>query len=575
MAAPQAIVSFPGVRFVESADVSFSALGVSPSVFSIRMTPQDENIAYLGTLRLTFGGQTVCQFPDCLVDSASAEYSQTGRIVSIQIMDRRWRWVDCGHISGQYNTRGADGEIKHNEKPPRELAQLCLEAMGESGFDTYDLPNDARPEIDWDYDNPARALNDLVSGLGCCVVLQLNNRVAIRKIGKGAGGRTVRLPNGPVTPNYSTGIDPDDEPDSHTVVGARVRWQVDLELEAVALEADGSLSLVDEAEYAPENTWALGDLEWFSVVEGDDNRKLAKQSVYRWYRIKTPFKVPGLTLDGEPNAQIDDLTLVTPIEAEQVEQENIDDVTQNKPAVVFGEWYRLGGAVADSNEDDFAPLNEVNLCDVSWSLDADRGIVKFTEQVFALFNGDLLPARLCLRTAISVRDSETRAWIRYERTKNKTSGQFLGTETKVLRHEELALWFVPEYSEEGYPNGDATTEDNRELMDREADKLIEYERAQYQVHDPEHATYAGWYTPTLDGSIQAVSYSCGSAGGFMTLSRNQDRGGPATLSFEQRQMLAKNRLARDNIAKLLGVKNPAEQAKAIGSAPYKPGGGQL
>ena len=55
------------------------------------------------------------------------------------------------------------------EKKPQALATLCLQAMGEDDYDVSALPNDARPEIDWSYQNPAEALQQLCDKLGCRV----------------------------------------------------------------------------------------------------------------------------------------------------------------------------------------------------------------------------------------------------------------------------------------------------------------------------------------------------------------------------------------------------------------------
>ena len=80
----------------------------------------------------------------------------------------------------------------------------------ESAADVSELPNQARPRVDWVSANPARALATLCDALGCRVVLDLDDAVSIRRVGVGA-----ELPDLGIQRTESFGIDPFLEPQAH------------------------------------------------------------------------------------------------------------------------------------------------------------------------------------------------------------------------------------------------------------------------------------------------------------------------------------------------------------------------
>jgi hypothetical protein len=165
--------------------------GTSPSVARLSLVPQATLPSEFGTLTLSFGSVSL-ELPGCRLDYGSVQRTTTGEISQVSILDRRWRWR-FGQISGTYNIRRDDASLEQgqagaisSERTPQQLATLCLEAMAESQFDVSDLPNDARPTVEWDREVPAQALAALCDQLGTQVVLQLDNRVALRRVGQGA-----------------------------------------------------------------------------------------------------------------------------------------------------------------------------------------------------------------------------------------------------------------------------------------------------------------------------------------------------------------------------------------------------
>ena len=147
-------------------------------------------------------------------------------------------------------------------------------------------------------------------------------------------------------------IDPPEKPDAIAVVCGPSFFQVDFPLEAVGIDRDQStggdptdtLKPLDQLSYKPAGGWSAVDLPLFSDLssnEAEDDvtglRSLATKSVFRYYRIKVPVKIPGY--DGPDGGLVTRLEQILPLFEEQVVTavENHDAVPL--PAAVFGVWY--------------------------------------------------------------------------------------------------------------------------------------------------------------------------------------------------------------------------------------------
>ena len=103
-----------------------------------------------------------------------------------------------------------------NGEDTQDLARLCLDAMGEQGYDVSQMPGGPQPAVHWDYAVPAQALADLVGELGCRVVLRLDGTVSILPDGDGQD-----LPSTADLQADSLSIGPPERPDSLVIVGPR------------------------------------------------------------------------------------------------------------------------------------------------------------------------------------------------------------------------------------------------------------------------------------------------------------------------------------------------------------------
>jgi hypothetical protein len=513
----QGRVEFPGIEQILSASGSIGH-GISPGVHTVTIAPQEHFVAETGTLRISFAGQEL-ELADCKIDYASFRW-QRGYVWRLSIFDRRWKW-SMGIISGSYNLRNDDGTIKFGtEKTPQELAQLCLEAIDEQGFNVGDLPNQARPQVEWDCDVPMECLARLCDELGCVIVLQLDGTVALRKIGQGA-----ELPLGDDVLQNSLTIDLPEKPDKIAVVCGADRYQADLRLEAVGEDVDGEIKLIDHLSYRPAEGWGKVDLPFHVTVASESGwpeQGRAEESVFRWYRIKQVQDIPGTVLATSRDQ-------ILPCETEQVDSIIEDGIRKNKPAVIYGVWFRD----ADYGTDELPNVAEEltyltdeedpQVCSVAWNLDCQQGIVRFAEPVYrntsevakSLVKG---PAILRLRTTVRRRHSWSWAFQRHSKIRN--TGGNLNTPTKYLLHDELVLCHTP--GPDGLDPFCPGQEVNRQEIDAECDRILDAAEQQYEASPAQIVRYAGLKPINLDGAVRQLTYTVDGSGTATSITRNTE-----------------------------------------------------
>ena len=330
-------VIYPGIKQIVSMSYSRSH-GITPDVCQIEMAPQTldpkdkdyvpiEPDGYLifrfDTAKIATDGNGITTTTDkrveilmqgCRPDKASVRRSATSENWTIPVYDRRWKWK-FGSFSGHWNIKKNGVIEKRKEKTARQLADLCLEAMGEKKYVTKALDelekekklpyrNKVRPEVHWDRIPPAQALNELVTSLGYRICLGWDDIVRIEKYGEGE-----LLPKENL---ISGGFDADlpEVPDSVTVVGGISYHEALWELEPVGLDIDGEWRPINHLSYTPSDKydWVFSGPPNFPGVEQKDQEvkgnnkptaavieyrkqqlKLAQETVFRCYRLKYPI----------------------------------------------------------------------------------------------------------------------------------------------------------------------------------------------------------------------------------------------------------------------------------------------
>lgn len=524
----QGLADFPGVDAVISAQMTFG-VGVTPSKCVFDIAPQADLVATGGTLSFTFGYDQV-SFRDCRLETASVRRDERGFIMSFSVVDRRWKW-QYGDIYGVYNFRTASGRLEAvTEKTPQELASLCLDAMGEYGYDVSALPTEPRPEIEWVAANPAQELERLCEMLGCVVVLGLDDLVRICVKGSGA---LLPLDGDQMSLDY--GVDSIIAPGSIKVVSGATRLQFAIPLTAVGEDVDGTINPIDELSYKPADGWEqagfnLGNLvddiapllsKWgqlpLTIME------LAERTIWKWYQIdkdKLDEKIKQVYKDLVPFT-VDQLWQVLPIDDLCAETyfDTVQQMRIRRQAYVIGSFQGAFGWPPQGVQET-SPGTRIN---VPFTLDTERGIVQFSTPVWReTQSGDETtrqskPADLYLITALTVKDPVTREEFR-EKIVGLVPGQD-NSAAEIIYTEELRRNEIAEYDKLGnVENVDSNFDQVNEL----AQSYINEALVKYQQPVSGQVQYAGIKPIDLDGAIQQVSWSVGPSGATTHASRNSE-----------------------------------------------------
>lgn len=629
-------MAFPGIESIERGTFTLTQ-GTTPSVGTLDIQPQTVSTIPLdGTLTI-IGGDIKVSFVHCRIDKASFAYGPDGLVWRLSLYCRRWKWRFAGPhgpVSGWFNQRfdtiqptpnNADqmgtfqlGSLNQDSLlTPQQLAAQLFDALGEEGYDVSALPNDRLPEAVWDMDQPAPLLEELCSRLGCRVVIGLDraNSAKIVRLGVGSALPTENI-------EYANAvIDAPELPDSIAVIGGRNRYQVDFRLTPVGLDVDGTIKDIWDLSYAPVQ-YLEGDAKpdpfnlggWGQIGYPDSEigfteiagweisdvippmtppniaaawqvrglapqvnpRQLARQSVWRWYRIEMDIAadgsnagalIPGwgvpygsgrngpLVINGLPNPQappgakkggktewgkrIRALWQVLPLEDVQVVgwYDNTNRF-HALAAFVYGKYYSFSwdgvGAGVAANQD--ADLNFTTPVPVgmNYAIDRERGLVIFDEPML-LFNGQtnaFYPAAIFLRCTVSPRAFATQAPDRFYLERDL--GGSNGTGPRLLRHEEIFRNVACAYDKNFNVTALFT---NDEAVVAQANYAIDAALLEYQIPAAQDVMYSGIVPIACDGANREVSWAVGPEGAFTRVARNTEVH-PAVPPYRERMLLS-------------------------------------
>lgn len=525
----QAIVSYPGISHMMRAHFVLRP-GTTPSTAVLDFAPQPGATFRGGDLAFQFGS-TYLVFADCQVAGLTFHVSEEGPVWRLHLHDRRWRW-QFGQVSGRYNVRRDDGLlVESTERTPQQLAQQCFEAMGESDADVSELPDELRPTLEWDYDSPARALAQLLAHTSCRAVMTCQGAVRVQRLDTGDP-----LPLSESLMQYSLATVADATPGQLCVVTGRLRIQCDLQLEAVGIDSDGEVRPLDDLSYRPYGGWSSVDPEHFHAITDLRARELARSSVFRWYRVVTPFELPG-------HGAVDDLRSVVPFDIEQVEEISVAGPARNRPAIVFGRWCDYPSQAANRSDMLHPLANDPDtIVPLRFDLDRERGLIKFVRPVLRYVEGPYpAPAELVLRTALGVRDPQSGAWKRIERKRQLRSDDL---STEYLLHDELTPSIVPQYDPASYALTGIDT--NFDEVFSQADLLLDLAALRYNTQTSQRALLAGLHSVDLLAGIDAVVWTVGPSGATTELIYREHRAMPSgALPASARSRLDTHQARRD------------------------------
>lgn len=524
MAGPSGIettATFPGIVAVVGGTFTWGH-GETPGVCVLQIAPQPRAPETIGTLEIRYGNVGL-RFDRCRVVASRLRRDTSGQLVEITIQDWRWEWQDRGYMNCRYNLRNGDGTlVDHWEKPPQAIATEAFKAFGQKKFDVTQLPNGPRPLVDWTFENPAKSLSTLCESLGCRLAPKFSNGCDIVKLGQGQP-----LPTGKEFPliEMNVGLDPPEKPGALMVVGGPTEFEVDLELEAVALEPSGEYVLLDDVSYKPTGGWTNDATKDFDGLDDADHllKRLAKQSVYKLYRIKIPadgLVIPGYTdATGDRVTRMDQLVILDR-QCTQVEQLGKKEFL---PTMVFGAFRDDNSLYGYTNTltepkpiaDLESDLAKQSIYRHGHDIDTERGIVRLSTRCTLVDTATdgIIPAKLRLRVAVCVRDAKTGGVKRHTRERKYPGNN--STIPKILRHEEIVTRVTL-----SYPNQAGIrrafnfyeVETNTAETDKEADYYLDIEEQSYQTLRPADATYAGIVPYSPDGVLHHIVWTWGNGG---------------------------------------------------------------
>jgi len=527
---PQGLVQFGPLTDFVSASFTLTQ-GTTPSTCVIDVAPFDFLLPPIAELRFSFGS-VLLRFPGAAVDKIEPVGDASGLIMwRITILDRRWAWRDFGTISGRYNADPdqQDQGAKYVEKTLRELLRLCLDALGETdAIIAGSLANqEILPSVDWDYELPAKALADLCERSGNIVTIGLDNIVRVFPRGAGASLPTADLIESQLT------VDAPEAPSRIIIVGLPDRYQFDFILDPVGRELDGTIKPINELSYAPRVNnvvdWSENDPFLHSRVPVG-SRKLAQETVWKWYRIR-----PGFTLPGPDAITVNERSEIALLNEQVEKQIDSEGREIRRPAWVFGRWSPI-----DDNLDPAAQVVQRlsnqpgSVYDGSFSIDAANYLVKFSDPIFRWSKtkevGGASPATgfyvyapdIRLRTSMHYNKGGFEGVKRTEFCEDKIIG---GTTNRLAFRPWTRFVISEDIGREIYFDYEA----NR-LEDNEAEQL-ELAEDEWQVVVDEYATltnaqsasYAGLVPIACDGAIAQVTFDIDAQGFTRTrISRNRE-----------------------------------------------------
>ena len=483
--------------------------GTLPSQGTI-LCKQQTIVKTIGTVTISYtpasGSLVSIVLPGSLVVSGSKVLGSDGTM-QLTFLDRRWRW-GFGHIDGRYNVRKEDGTLIR-EKTPAQLMSLCLDAMGEAGYDVSAVTVGARPFVEWRGDVPAECLQELCDDLGYVPVIRGDNTVKIYAVNDGS-----LLPT-QYASSINFAVEQGALPNKVRIACGDVLYQCKFKLEAVGEEPDGRVVPIDELSYKPAAGWITDEAPSWPSITGTTTvdgkpvslRDFARRSVYRMYRIKAqahtsenlapPGFIPGPgAFAAEHVTEIEQLLpLVGRLNAER----ELPDGTKEplKPRV---------SGVFDSEDDNDAFTPPDTLYPGSYSIDLKRGIVIFGSPVYLIQDSAVAPADMRLTCCVSVTTLEgAKQYYGYDAIADAA-----GAGIKTVDHSEI----TPKVSA-FYKNSPATgfgddvdfTSDNLAYVDEQAGYYAAAEIERLTPQQGGSVSYGRIVALELDGLRSQISWN--------------------------------------------------------------------
>jgi hypothetical protein len=593
--------TFPGIQGVLSASMTITN-GIAPSVMQVSVPYEDRlltEVPRVGVANWYYGGQLIRSFPYSAVGDVNVSRAE-GVVWNLSILDRRWMWKGYV-ISGEYNVKISDklAVVREFPRTPRQLATLCLQAMGEVGFNVLALPGDDYPYVKWEVENPANALASICEMYGCEVSLQMDNTVKIVRRGE---GRAIPYQLG-LSKQLSIDhvFDPAEYPQKIVCFSAPVEWDADLPLMPVGVEIDDTIKKPEELSYiiASGKTWYEMQPE-FTDIPDKRARKLAVENLGRLWRVDAEklkqwqIEAGRVYLDGGL-VPVEDVRQLLPLIPRQVQTILVDGEVKNAEPYVWGYFFRDNarfGITKEFTEQDIEDMEDLGKIPVDFrqlvytgsiQIDAEKGTVKFDEPVYAWDAGvgdatenieqrSIESARLFLKCTVNLYHKETREVQRYYREMSIDPSSPLTAMYEV--RDDVSMFRYKkkkETTEEetGKKMVEWVWEDNAPKASDKLDFYLFQMAQAYQSFPAATANFTGFIPMGTDGAIRQVGYSIDASGAATSTVEYNREDSLKTLTFDEMRHRQKTAVYRKRNELLAQSKSPDPKQLAALNKEYR------
>jgi hypothetical protein len=549
------VVKYSGLTNIRQISVSRSR-GIRPGTINLVLPFVPSFIDTRPQPVILHDTQREIVLPDCAFESLTPNFSN-GEESLISLFDYRWRW-QFGQISGEYNEINGGVILPESKRHIRDLAELCLKELKVVRYDVSALPTDVFPTVSWDLNNPAQALESLISEYGFIVCPQLDGSVRICK--NGVGLRLPSLRGQEVKPSFVAKI----VPDFVYVHAQPTVWEVSIPLgKAFAVERDAvkpnettteSIVPLDEASYKPKSGWGLEPPKAFpniaetlvnknltdieKIRERDRLLGLAKESVWRIFGFEFPLKLPEAPFEIK---SINELVFLDELLAETVvdyvsvgdsDKKRLNTQVRRQRPFLYGRFH-LDRGDGTNNVDKFSHdyhIDQKLIFDGSFTIDKSYGVIKVSKPLYIYDSTDdkecfKLP-EVYLRVAVSIMSAKDRN--KYRSVFKQKTGFVNGTNPLHVSGSSRREIILDR-------EGKKIEKDNIKDVEKELKTVLSAKVEELKGETPETRVYQGFYPIELDGTIQQVSYEIDGSGFTRTVASYGIEHIENVRSFEERK----------------------------------------
>ena len=395
-------ITFGGYASVLNGDVSITA-GIDPDTVSINMTWSDgefderDKYPSYGDLVLS-DGNTLLTLPECIGNSLTFNrQSSGGGLLSMNLLDYRWRWKYADQITGEYNRRGSDGEFVGEKKTVYQLFGLLTAKLAVPGeWKNDNASKEVYPYVYWEYADTAYALQELASRYGyvicptfsdgslsdCTIYSEGSGDIPSEKVLNSYADRDHLIKNSNIIPKTSR------------LIGGFNLSQVELQLTAVALDTTFGeyypLTDSENLEYRPTDGWYTGFEEGtVSGATAEENiiyDNIKNEYVFKYYRLPSEITIGEYVYDREEIKRYWSDILCEDFQT-------IDGKKTFPKGYVKG-IYKTEKTDVDKDENQ---STEDTIVPVEYEIDKKTGCIKFKERIFDIDDdGQMIGASLTI-----------------------------------------------------------------------------------------------------------------------------------------------------------------------------------